>query len=294
MCDYWYTDEFGRKRHVQKGEPYNSNLRTYYRDESIKNSFSKYGGSSKDSYLRVTKCPVCSETVYFCSCSNGGRIFFETLAPHWTKHPCTSNNTYDSSKLNDRYSVILPIRNSYILHKDYEKRYTIFKVPSSPDFMKIETTNDILYKNLTENTTLLIREDNSKLYLTIIVTTKKFINQHICTDEVFPSQKYMAKFIEAKLSKVDFADSIDISHQTVRTSENKKRFIFDEYDRFKRKEVEKKGKKKPSRTKYSNNKRAKKSQKQKVLPKKESIKRIDEIKDLSIESLAENGWKIIK
>jgi len=294
MRDYWYTDELGRKRHVQNGESNNSNLREYHRHENIKNTFYKDGGSSKDSYLYVTKCPVCSEKVYFCNCSNGGRVFFETLAPHWTKHPCTSTKNYDPLNLHDKYSIITPTYNSYKLHEDYEKRLTIFKVPSFLESFKINTTDNILYKNITENTMLLIREENSKLYLTIIVTTEKFTNQHICTDEIFYDQKLMETYIESKLSKVDFSDSIDISHQTVRTSENKKRLIFDKYDRLQRKEVANKNKKKSSRKKSSNIQRTKKPKNQKKWPKKSTIKRIDKIKDLSIESLAENGWKVVK
>ncbi len=35
------------------------------------------------------KCPVCKVRVYFYSNDAGSRVYFDTLAPDWDKHPCT-------------------------------------------------------------------------------------------------------------------------------------------------------------------------------------------------------------
>tara|TARA_Y100000588_G_scaffold394409_2_gene514761 strand:+ start:5632 stop:6396 length:765 start_codon:yes stop_codon:yes gene_type:complete len=35
-------------------------------------------------------CPVCGQRVFFYSCPNGGRAYFDELGPPWPRHPCTS------------------------------------------------------------------------------------------------------------------------------------------------------------------------------------------------------------
>lgn len=75
------------------------------------------------SFLYNTKCPVCSSEVYFCRCSNGGRVFFDTLYPLWDKHPCTITSEIDYSN-SKGYSLILPILS-------IEKKHEItFQVPN--------------------------------------------------------------------------------------------------------------------------------------------------------------------
>jgi len=34
-------------------------------------------------------CPVCGDAVYYYESPDGGRVFFDELAPPWPKHPCT-------------------------------------------------------------------------------------------------------------------------------------------------------------------------------------------------------------
>lgn len=40
------------------------------------------------------RCPVCGDRVYFYQSEYGGRVFFDSLAPDWTKHPCTDRRDW--------------------------------------------------------------------------------------------------------------------------------------------------------------------------------------------------------
>ncbi|WP_279357266.1 hypothetical protein [Methylobacterium indicum] len=37
------------------------------------------------------RCPVCNARVFYYQNRHGSRVFFDDLAPSWTKHPCTDN-----------------------------------------------------------------------------------------------------------------------------------------------------------------------------------------------------------
>jgi hypothetical protein len=41
---------------------------------------------------RPTKCPKCSQTVFFVE-HNGGSVWFDELGPPWAKHPCLDNGS---------------------------------------------------------------------------------------------------------------------------------------------------------------------------------------------------------
>lgn len=40
---------------------------------------------------RNARCPVCNDPVFYYQNEFGSRVFFDELAPLWTKHPCTDN-----------------------------------------------------------------------------------------------------------------------------------------------------------------------------------------------------------
>ncbi|QFR43757.1 hypothetical protein [Sulfurimonas xiamenensis] len=303
MSDYWYTDEYGRKRHVQDGVSSDS---ARYRHESIYNPFYAHSDFSKDSYLYLTSCPKCFEAVYYCNCSNGGRVFFDSLAPDWDKHPCTSTATYQPKNIDEKYSLIIPTHNYYQRHEDYERRSTTFEVPSFLKSIKINTTDDILYKNLTQNTMILVRESNGRFYLTIIVTTKKFKNHHLCNNKRFNNQYIMQEYIISLLSKVDFTQSVDISNEVMHTKGNKKIIKLDKFQSITINKNQKKAKKPSKKNVIKKNKIKQefKPVEQKVyvskktglkIVKKKNTDIINETtENVSVESLEENEWKIVK
>lgn len=308
MSDYWYTDEYGRKRHVEEGASsgISGKAKLKYRHESINSSLYGYGGFSKDSALWLTSCPGCGAGVYYCKCSNGGRVFFNTLAPEWEKHPCTSMKTYEPKNIDEKYSLITPTHNYYQHHEDYERRSTTFEVPNFLKSIKINTTNDILYKNLTQNTMILVREYNGKFYLTIVVTTKKFKNHHLCNNKRFNNQDIMQEYIISLLSKVDFTESIDISNEVVHTKGNKKIIKLDKFQSMTINQNQKKPKKS---SKINGAKKSKIKQEFKPLEPNDYVSKNDGLKikkkknetitkeatqEVSIEDLGKNDWKVIK
>lgn len=225
MNEYWYTDEFGRKRHVN-GELNSSHDKNKSQTYSYNNSFS-YNYSVTKSHLYITKCPVCDNQVYFCQCSNGGRVFFDTLSPLWKKHPCTSINN-DEPKLLKKYSIILPHATHQTSFEGITKKETVFYVPDFLDSMKLNTTNKILHQNLIQYTSILIRKEYDIFYLTIIVTSSKFNNSYFCKDLNFTTQLEIEQFIYKELSKKDFYDDFSPYKEskeeisTVKTSRLKK------------------------------------------------------------------------
>lgn len=46
------------------------------------------GEDKKTACIFTTKCPICSNTVYYYENELGSKVFFDTLGPEWKKHPC--------------------------------------------------------------------------------------------------------------------------------------------------------------------------------------------------------------
>ena len=57
-------------------------------------------GTTSESYINPNaKCPVCGEQVFFYQSPYDGRVFFDELAPLWTKHPCTDNSQVTNKRI---------------------------------------------------------------------------------------------------------------------------------------------------------------------------------------------------
>lgn len=85
MDDYWYTDNIGRKRHVQESSE------TYFEKEykSRTDLISRF--RFKD-LTHKTSCPKCHENVYFIR-HNGGSVWVDSLGWPWPKHACFEYST---------------------------------------------------------------------------------------------------------------------------------------------------------------------------------------------------------
>ena len=83
MSDYWYTDVYGRKRHVTDD--------SYSDFTGESNIFtSKYNRDRLNAYQDITvrtSCPICNDDVYFIR-HNGGSIYVDDLGWPWPKHKC--------------------------------------------------------------------------------------------------------------------------------------------------------------------------------------------------------------
>lgn len=208
MSDYWYTDEHGRKRHVggDSSESYSVGAKhDYYAINSVFSSYSTYFSKSR---LHSTHCPVCNDGVFFCECDNGGRVFFDTLAPTWKKHPCTTN--YDSSNRGKTYYLIHPKENHFIRYGETTSKKTMMDVPDFMDRFELSLNNSHAYYNLVDNCTIMVRQHNSKLLLTIIVNNKKFKNEYLCNDKEFELQSDLEEFLKSVLWNTDFSVSLKI------------------------------------------------------------------------------------
>ncbi len=196
MSDYWYTDEYGRKRHVGEDSSERYSVTTKHNYSAINSIFSTYSSHFSRSRLHSTHCPVCSADVFFCECDNGGRVFFDTLAPAWKKHPCTTS--YESGSRVKTYHLIHPKENHFI-KKGEEKtiKKTIMEVPDFMDRFELNLSNPHAYANLIDNCTLMVRQQNGKLLLTIIINNQKFKNEYLCRDKQFDHQRELEEFIES-------------------------------------------------------------------------------------------------
>jgi hypothetical protein len=45
------------------------------------------------------KCPECNDDDFYYENEFGSRVFFDTLAPDWDKHPCTDSSLSDDERL---------------------------------------------------------------------------------------------------------------------------------------------------------------------------------------------------
>ena len=286
MSGYWYTDAYGRKRHVDDGDSYGS-TRSHtasLRYERIKSNFSEFDFTYNNNYLAPTNCPVCDDEVYFCQCANGGRVFFDTLYPTWKKHPCTISNT-STSKVYRKYSIILPTQN--IIQDDaLVKRKTQFGKPNSKHGFELNTTNELLYKNITQNVSLLVHYAKQKFFITVIITNGKFSGHYVCRNKMFNNLHDLKDYLIHILSNVDLAISIDVERvkETI-DSEGNKVILVNSYQINQMRE---KGKKRRSKEAYEKKKiKFEKQNKTKKQNKKQSSK-----KKATIESLAHKGWVI--
>jgi hypothetical protein len=164
-----YTDEEGRVRSDWGVSEYVS-INKPYRPKDPSKTLPKQGKftsqgiekfpDKKNSYSkRKTKlfetkcnCKECNnQTIFYCKCENGGRVFFETLYPTWDKHkcPCYSDNEY-IEKMNSIDNKIF----FRILHPEfYNRRKSIFKYTKNEglkDF-ELKITNSNLYSDIKES-----------------------------------------------------------------------------------------------------------------------------------------------
>lgn len=209
MSDYWYTDEYGRKRHVGRDSSEGYSVVPKHNYYAINSIFSSYSSHFSRSRLHSTQCPVCSADVFFCECDNGGRVFFDSLAPTWKKHPCTTN--YESGNRVKTYHLIHPNENHFIKNGEYTYKKTVMKVPDFMDGFELNLNNSRAYANLIDNCTVMVRQHNGKLILTIIVNNKKFKNEYLCNEKEFSNQRKLEEFLESVLWNTDLAVSMKIN-----------------------------------------------------------------------------------
>lgn len=204
MSNDWYTDEQGRKRNIGGVSNEVFSNRHYYYEKSINNTipslFSKYSIDFTKSKLHVTSCPVCYQTVFFCECDNGGKVFFETLSPTWKKHPCTTN--YGNNGTVKTYYLIFP--------KEKINKKVIFQTPEFLKNFNLNFGEKKVHDNLINNCTLLVRKFKTVFLLTILVNNKNFSNEYLCTDEIFYNQSDMEDFIKNVLSNTNLSTSLHI------------------------------------------------------------------------------------
>jgi hypothetical protein len=208
MSDYWYTDEYGRKRHVggDSSEGYSVVPKHHY--YAINSIFSSYSSHFSRSRLHSTHCPVCSADVFFCECDNGGRVFFDSLAPTWKKHPCTTS--YESGNRVKTYHLIYPKENHFIKNGENTSKKTVIDVPDFMNRFELNLNNTRAYANLVDNCTILVRQNNGKLLLTILVNNKKFKNEYLCRDKEFERQRELEEFLESVMWNTDLTESLKI------------------------------------------------------------------------------------
>ncbi len=85
------------------------------------------------------KCPVCHVRIYFYSNDAGSRVYFDTLAPNWIKHPCTDNSP-------TKPEWLLEARPTFRSATETETylaaaRAAGIKLPSKPPFIPIMLTS---------------------------------------------------------------------------------------------------------------------------------------------------------
>lgn len=80
--------------------------------------------SPLESQLYKTSCPVCHEKVFFYRSPYDGRVFFDTLAPEWLKHPCTDNNS-------DKIFRDISLEEKFDFHRYFKTGWDIFIIDSN-------------------------------------------------------------------------------------------------------------------------------------------------------------------
>ena len=282
---YWYTDELGRKRHVQN-ETSDENKTSKVKKHTYKyhSAFYTYADNIVTSYLSPTKCPVCKATVYFCNCSNGGRVFFDTLAPLWEKHPCTTTHT-STIEYDEVYSFIIPSRISIIEQNGIQTKITRFSVPDFMNPFELDTSYAVLHKNITESSMILVKKVKKTLYLTVIVTSRKYNNKYLIRDKSFQNQIELEQYLIKTLSQVDLRVNISSAHKRTSTDKNKKIIKINKLQSKQKKQVFK-----PIvQEKYISKKTG-----LKIKKKKNETLTKDITEEMGIEDLEKNGWKIVK
>lgn len=81
------------------------------------------------------RCPVCNAPVYFYQASNGGRVFFDDLAPHWPKHPCTDNTLRTYRPV--AYALLTPRKHTPNWEKEGWEPASVTKVDLPPPITRI-------------------------------------------------------------------------------------------------------------------------------------------------------------
>ena len=175
---------------------FKKNVTSVYKKE-IDNNYKHIG-----SRIYQSSCPVCSFNVYFCNCSNGGKVFFDSLAPEWEKHPCTNNTINNHSS---EYYIFVYFtsffKGSFIFNKhinDIKK----FKIPSR--------NNKTFIKNIVNNVIILIRAKKDLHILTLIISYGKYKNHILVKDKFFKVFEHLLSFIIYVLSQKDLSTNINI------------------------------------------------------------------------------------
>lgn len=94
-----------------------------------------------ESFIYPTRCPVCSDSVFFYKSPYDGRVFFDELGPTWLKHPCT-DSTNRSMNSTQAISDYTPTNFLNTLQPHFKAGWDLFLVDS------IYTQQDMLYKIL--------------------------------------------------------------------------------------------------------------------------------------------------
>lgn len=221
---YCYYDEYGRfrsTRGVSLGWKQWTSLDPYKQIEkdkgSLKKSISKntrvnsrqfstqeYRTGSKI-FLTKCSCSSCKGIeIFFCDCSNGGKVFFETLYPEWRKHNCPcfqEKNQSSNSQVHDYYSLVFP--SSFKDNKLFYK-----KINDLPAFT-IEVKNKYIYNNAIKNINLLVKYKKSRIILKVILSSKKFSNYLLVNNAIFNSFQEFKKFLIYILTQMDLSKDKD-------------------------------------------------------------------------------------
>lgn len=231
-----YYDEEGRLRSTLGGnlaygqwtskDPYH-NIGKYRKKPNRKKKLKNSRQSQKFSKNRykigssifptVCTCSSCNKKeIFFCNCDNGGRVFFETLYPEWKKHDCSCFNNEKkvvSKDNDDYYEVLFPSK--------YNAEEEVLEYRNTPclDDFHLKIRNKYIFNNATKNVTLLHKYKGGQIYLKVILSSKKFLNQILVDDAIFNTQVEFEKFLIYIFTKTDLSlnKEFDIFYNTIPT-----------------------------------------------------------------------------
>jgi hypothetical protein len=94
------------------------------------------------------------------------------------------------------------------------------EVPDFMDCFELNLNNTRAYSNLVDNCTILVRQNNGKLLLTILVNNKKFKNEYLCRDKEFECQRELEEYLESVMWNTDLTENLKIKKKENKINSN--------------------------------------------------------------------------